>query len=229
MPGQAKITSVEAIELFRAALILFTSQARPALEEVSSEVVRTRLWLENDQRRYWENELRVRSRKLEQAQQELFNARLSQFQESTSLQHMAVHRAQHAVREAEEKLAAAEKWDRELENRAAPLLKEVEQLHGFLTAEMPKAVAYLAQVVRALDAYADAGGPPGQTGGKKPHERERQQKPAGRRRQELALKWEETKITGATRRARSSSASICRSFSWAWTGRLSSSRNWTNF
>ena len=143
--------------MFRAALIVFTSQARPALEEVSGEGVRTRLWLENDQRRFWENERRVRSKKLEQAQQELWTARLSQFQDSTSLQIMAVHRAQRAVRDAEEKLAVLKKWGRELENRSAPLLKEVEQLHNILTAEMPKAVAYLAQVVRTLDAYADAG------------------------------------------------------------------------
>jgi hypothetical protein len=157
MAGQAQITSVEAIELFRAALIVFTSQARPALEEVSSEGLHTRLWLENDQRRFWEHERRVRSKKLEQAQQELFTARMSQFQDSTSLQLMAVHRAQQAVRDAEEKLTRLKKWGRELENRSAPLLKEIEQLHGFLTAEMPKAVAYLAQVVRALDAYTDAG------------------------------------------------------------------------
>jgi hypothetical protein len=159
MATQAKITSVEAIEMFRAALIVFTSHARPALEEVSSEMTHTRLWLENDQRRFWENERRVRNKKLEQAQQELFNARLSEFQDSTSLQLMVVHRAQHAVRDAEEKLARLKRWDRELDNRSAPLLKEVEQLHSFLTAEMPKAVAYLSQAVRALDAYTDAGAP----------------------------------------------------------------------
>jgi chromosome segregation ATPase len=159
MPGQAKITSVEAIELFRAALIVFTSQARPALEEVSSEMLRMRLWLENDQRRFWENERRVRNKKLEQARQELFTARLSEFQETTSLLQMTVNRAQRAVGHAEEKLARLKKWGRELENRSAPLLKEVEQLHGFLTAEMPRAVAYLAQAVRALDAYTDAGAP----------------------------------------------------------------------
>jgi hypothetical protein len=155
--AQARITSVEAIERFRAALIVFTSQARPALEEISGEMTRTRLWLENDQRRFWENERRVRNKKLERAQQELFSARLSQFQESTALQLMMVNRAQRAVHDAEEKLARLKRWDRELENRSAPLLKEVEQLHSFLTAEMPKAVAYLSQVVRALDAYADAG------------------------------------------------------------------------
>jgi hypothetical protein len=168
MATQAQITSVEAIELFRAALIVFTSQARPALEEVSGEMTRTRLWLQNDQRRFWENERRVRSKKLEQAQQELFTARLSQFQESTSLLMMSVHRAQNAVRLAEEKLVRLKQWDRELENRSAPLLKEVEQLHGFLTAEMPRAIAYLGQVVRTLDAYAEAGTPTGGGGAAAP-------------------------------------------------------------
>ena len=159
MAGQAKITSVEAIELFRAALIVFTSHARPALEEISSEMTRTRLWLENDQRRFWENERRMRSKKMEQAQQELFTARLSDFQETTSLLQMTFNRAQRAVRDAEEKLLRLKKWDRELDNRSAPLLKEVEQMHSFLTSEIPRAIAYLSQVVRALDAYTDASAP----------------------------------------------------------------------
>jgi hypothetical protein len=167
MAEQAQITSVEAIESFRAALIVFTGQARAALEEVSSEVLRARLWLENDQRRLLENELRIRVLKLEQARQELFNARLSNFQVPTSLQQMAVNRAQRAVREVEEKLARVKKWDRELENRSDPLIKQIEQFHNFLTAEMPKAVAGLAQTVKTLDAYAGAALPGGQpaTGG----------------------------------------------------------------
>jgi len=165
MASQAKITSVEAIELFRAALIVFTSQARPALEEISSDVLRTRLWLENDQRRFLENELRQRNKKLDQAKQELFTARLSDFQETTSLLQMTVNRAQHAVHDVEARLGALKKWDRELDNRASPMLKEVDQLHSFLTGEMPKAIAYLAQVVRALDAYADAGAPAATTSG----------------------------------------------------------------
>jgi hypothetical protein len=161
MATQAQIKSVEAIEAFRAALILFNSHARPALEETSSDIVRARLWLENDQRRFWENELRQRNKKLEQAQQELLTARLSGARETTSLHQMTVQRAQLAVHEAEEKLRLLKKWDRDLDNRAAPLLKEVEQLHGFLTAELPKAVAYLSNIVRTLDAYTDIAAPAG--------------------------------------------------------------------
>ena len=157
MATQAKITDVEAIELFRGALILFASQARPALEEISSEIVRTRLWLQNDQRYFWENQKRAREKKMEQAQQELFTARLSDSQETTSLLQMAVQRARRGVEEAEQKMKRLKKWDGDLENRAAPLLKEVEQLHNFLTADIPRAIAHLAQIVKTLDAYADAG------------------------------------------------------------------------
>src|SRR5690349_17269065 len=100
MAGQAKIASVEAIEAFRAALILFVSQARPALEEVSSEVMRTRLWMENDQWRFWQTELRNRQKKLDQAQSELLSAKFSNFQDSTALQQMAVRRARLGVEHA---------------------------------------------------------------------------------------------------------------------------------
>ena len=67
MPQRANVTSFEAIKTFRSNLIGYMTKARPALEEVSSEVTRTRLWLQGDRRSYWEGELRRRARKLEEA------------------------------------------------------------------------------------------------------------------------------------------------------------------
>jgi hypothetical protein len=160
MTGQAQITSVEAIESFRANLIVYLTQARSVLDEAASELSRTRLWLQNDQQSSWDHQLRLRRRKLEEAQQELFNAKLSQFQESTALHVMTVQRTQRAVQEAEDHLRMLKKWDRELENRAAPLMKQTEQLQGFLATDMAHAVAYLDQALRALDAYRTTA-PPG--------------------------------------------------------------------
>ena len=68
MPDRAHVTSVDALEAFRSNLIVYLSKARPTLEEVSAEVQRMRSWLEDEQRTYWENELRRRSRALEEAQ-----------------------------------------------------------------------------------------------------------------------------------------------------------------
>jgi len=158
MAQQAQVTSAEAIESFRAGLILFLSKVRPTLEEVSDEVLRLQSWLQNDQRRRWETELRRRGRQLEEARQELFNATLSHLEQATALQHMAVQRAQRAVREAEDKLDTLKKWERALDDRTAPLIKQIEEFHGFLTIDMGKAVAQLVQIVKALDAYTRAGG-----------------------------------------------------------------------
>ncbi|MGB7769104.1 MAG: hypothetical protein WBN22_09680 [Verrucomicrobiia bacterium] len=156
MAERAQVTSVEAIESFRASLILFLSKVRPTLEEVSDEVLRLQFWLQNDQRRHWESELRRRGLKLEEARREMFNTALSHLQEATALQHMAVQRAQRAVREAEDKLDTVKKWEQALEDRTAPLIKQVEELHGFLIMDMGRAVTQLVQIVRALQAYAKA-------------------------------------------------------------------------
>jgi hypothetical protein len=164
MAAQAQVTSVEAIEAFRAKLIVFLGQARPVLEEVGNEMARMRLWLQNDQRMFWEQELRRRERRLEEAKQELFNAKVSSLPTGTAaLLQMTVQRAQRAVHEAEAKLKLLKRWDTELDNRAAPLMKQIGQLHGFLATDMTRAVAYLDQILRTLDAYRSVGTSSGET------------------------------------------------------------------
>jgi septal ring factor EnvC (AmiA/AmiB activator) len=157
MAEKANITSFDAIEAFRAALIVYLGNARPLLEEISGEILRLRQWLDDDQRRHWEQQLRLRSRKLEEARAELFNATLSKLQESTALKQMEVQRADRAVRESEAKLKMIRKWNRELENRTGPLIKQSEQFQSFLAADMTQAVAYLDRVLHALEAYANLG------------------------------------------------------------------------
>src|SRR5947207_11562956 len=125
MPEQAKVTSVEAIDQFRSNLIVYLSKARPTLEEITSEVVRTRQWLENDQRRFWEKELKERRKKLERAEAELFTAMMSKMQDASAAQQLAVRHALQDVREAESKITLLKRWDRELENRSEPMVKQI--------------------------------------------------------------------------------------------------------
>jgi uncharacterized pyridoxal phosphate-containing UPF0001 family protein len=155
MADRAHVTSVDAVESFRASLIVFQSRARVILEEACDEVVRAKMWVQIDRRRYWMAEARRRRQALEKARADLSSARFSQFQESTTLHLMAVQRAERAEREARAKMAVLKKWDRELENRTDPFLKQVTQLQWFMAGDMGRAVAYLAQVVRTLEAYAD--------------------------------------------------------------------------
>lgn len=155
MPQKAHVTSLDALESFRSNLIVYLSQARPALDEVSADVLRTRMWLENEQRMHWENQMRRRAKELEQAQQALFSSRLSTLLKESAAEQFAVHKAKAAVAEADSKLRTLKKWDREFEGRVQPLAKQMEKLHTVLSNDMVKAVAYLTQAISTLAAYAE--------------------------------------------------------------------------
>jgi hypothetical protein len=165
MPERAHVTSVDALESFRSSLILYVSKARPALDEVSAEVVRTRMWLEDEQRLHWENEARRCRRALDEAQQALFSARLSTFRDETSAEQMAVHRTKRASDDAQDKLSVLKKWNRDFDNRVEPLLKQMDKLQTVLAHDMVLAIAFLTQAITTLRAYASIAPPtaaPGQ-------------------------------------------------------------------
>jgi len=159
MPERARVTSVEALEAFRTSLVLYVSKARPTLEEVSAEVLRTRLWLENEQRMRWENEVRRRSKQLEQAKQALSSSRMSLLGEAGSAEQMAVRKAKRALEEAEAKLKMVKYWTREFDSRTEPLVKQLQKLHTFLANDLLQANAHLVQVIQTLAAYAEIAAP----------------------------------------------------------------------
>jgi hypothetical protein len=159
MPEQVKVTSIDALESFRASLIVFLNDAHRCVDEVGDEVRRTRYWIANDQRTHWEGELRRRKRTLELAEQELFSAKLSSLRDNISAQELAVRRAKEAVAEAEEKLLMIKKWNRNFDSCADPLVKRMEGLRHFLDHDMPKAIAYLVQAQRTLESYTEIPAP----------------------------------------------------------------------
>src|SRR5947207_4830311 len=159
MPEQARVTSLEALQAFRSHLIVYLSQARPLLEEVSAGVLRTHLWLENEQRTHWENQIRRRLKELQQAQQAFFSAKLGSFSHGMSAEQLNVHRAKRSVEESETKLKIVKKWDREYDGRTQPLVKQMEKLHTVLSMDMVQAVAYLTQAINTLAAYAEIKSP----------------------------------------------------------------------
>jgi hypothetical protein len=154
-PEQAQVTSTEAIERFRARLIVYRDKAKPLLADAADEVARTRDWLQ-ERRRHWEFELRRRKRELEDAQQALFSARFSNLREVKSAEQLAVHRAERALAEAEENLAHVRRWSTAFDHQTGPLLKQVEQLRGIAASNVVKGEEYLRRVLAALDLYTQA-------------------------------------------------------------------------
>jgi len=166
MPERAKVTSLEAIEDFRAKLIVYRDKAGRVLDSVADEVLRTRLWLEQDCTTRWQREIRARGRELEMRQQELFSAQLSGLLDASAIQQAAVQKAKRAIREAEEKLQAVKRWRQQYDHRVEPAAKQVEKLRHHLGHDLGLAVAHLAEISKTLTAYAElspAGAPASQT------------------------------------------------------------------
>src|SRR3954469_21913303 len=113
MAEQARVSSIDALEAFRATLIVFLERAHHCIDEVSDEIRRTRMWVQQDQRQHWERELRKRNRALDAAEQELLSAKLSGLRENLKLQLDAVRKCKAAVAEGEEKLRNVKRWTRD--------------------------------------------------------------------------------------------------------------------
>jgi hypothetical protein len=159
MTSQAKVTSIDALESLRAGVIIFMTKGHRAVDEMSDEIRRTRVWVQNDQRHRWELEVRKRQKVLDQAKQELMSAKMIRLRDDLSAQHAAVRKAERALEEAEGKLRNVRAWTRNFDGCVEPLAKRLEGLREFLAHDMPKAVAYLVQAQTTLESYTELAAP----------------------------------------------------------------------
>ena len=155
MAAQARVTSIDVLERFRAALIVFVTKARRAADNASDQARRMRAWLQTDQRMHWEGEIRRRKRALDQATQELYSVRLAGNTDLIAARQLAVRKARRVVEEAEGKLKNVMRWNQNFGVAADPLLKKVDSLREFMDHAMPDAIAFLSNAQKSLEAYAE--------------------------------------------------------------------------
>lgn len=164
MATHAKVTSIDALEAFRASLIVFLNKAHSALDQVGDEIRRTRSWIQHDRRTYWENETRRRARTLAQAEQELLSARMTKALDNLSAQQQVVHKAKRELEEAQEKMRKVKLWIRDFDGTVEPLAKGLNSLRGYLDHDLPQGIAYLSEVEKIMESYTEAAKPVGVLG-----------------------------------------------------------------
>lgn len=157
MADKANITSLHSLERFRSALISYVEKAKATVDEVSSEVQRTKFWLQYDQMTFWKGEQKRRAMKWEEKQQELFSAEISQLSESSTVQRWAVEEAKRSMDEAVEKSRTVKDWNRKYESVVMPAAKKMDKLGNVLDTDMTNAIRFLSEAVKALSEYAEAG------------------------------------------------------------------------
>jgi hypothetical protein len=159
MATEARVRSLDDLEAFRSSLIVYLTKARQNVNQVGEEIKRTRTWMMNDQRVYWTEQLRKRSRMLDQANAEMMTARLSNLKDNTTLQQQAVRKAKAAVEQAQQKLENVKRWSRDFDRFADPLARKLESLRHFLEHVLPEGVSQIGQLHRLLESYAGTGSP----------------------------------------------------------------------
>lgn len=155
--SEAHVSSIEALERFRSSLVLFLERAGHVLDEVGEEVKRTRVWLQTEQRLRIAQEMKRRERELELLEQELFTARLSDLAQKKSGIQMQVNQKRRDLRDLENRLRALNGWLRNFDSVVETEARKVEKLRQNLDIDMVRAVAFLAEAARQLNAYASGG------------------------------------------------------------------------
>lgn len=155
MSDQVDISSIDALEAFRADLIQFTAKARVALEDMEGSVRRTQTWLDTERTQHCAGQIKHWTKKLEQAEQELYSANLTSPKASHAFQKMAVLKAQRELEAAEAQQRVVKRWRQTFDNRATPLLRQLDPLFFIVGQHLPKGVHALGESIKALQAYAE--------------------------------------------------------------------------
>ena len=155
MPSKAQIHSVDALELFRVKLVQYLEKSITTMDEIGSDLKRTLIWLEEQQKPFWKHQVRLKRRALEETRNEIFGAKLSQMRHSSDAQQVALQRAKQAFEEAEEKLHRVKKWCRRYQSDVEPLGREVEKLQAVMFQDLKQGAALLDRIIRTLEDYAD--------------------------------------------------------------------------
>ncbi|MFO0874258.1 MAG: hypothetical protein U0575_09840 [Phycisphaerales bacterium] len=155
MSTGANLRSIGAIRDFRAALIGFIEDAKLALMEAHSDVMKTTMWIENDRIGHWQQALRKRHEKVQQCKSDLYRAQMQSRDERPScvVERKALAKAEAECDEAQRKIDACKRAVALLD-REGLLFKAA--LAGFSTSlelDLPNAVAHLDRLMDTIQKY----------------------------------------------------------------------------
>jgi hypothetical protein len=156
-PG-AGVTSLEALHDWYAALAAFRSEAGNALTSLTMSLQHAVDWLD-DQRQYWQRQIRECDEEVTQAKTELMNREFTDFlgnKLDTTLQKENLRKARARLAFAEERLESVHRWSKQIpleirETYDGP----VRQLGFLLETDVPRGLAVLARQLVALEQYAN--------------------------------------------------------------------------
>jgi hypothetical protein len=162
MAEGAFVTSIEALEEFKAKLSRFGVEANNALAGLDLQIRRAFEWLE-EQAKFWKAEVRRRQEEVVYAKGQLMHRRAMGTHgrgPGTTEQEIALEEAVRRLHEAEDKVHNCRRWAQELPQEVPECETPARQLAGMIEVELRKGVALLEQKLRSLEAYVQTNAGP---------------------------------------------------------------------
>src|SRR5205085_1394999 len=155
MRTPARVTSVDALGDFHAALNAFRAEALDALTALDLEVRRSFDWLA-DQRRFWQKTVRECQDAVTRARAELAQKQMTlpgMRQPDTTREEENLWLAKRRLQAAEEKLELTRRWEPKLQRAVDEYAGPVRHLANVVESDLPKAAALMQKLIASLEAY----------------------------------------------------------------------------
>jgi hypothetical protein len=155
--SQASVQSIDAVRDFRAALCVFAEAATSAMSSTSLECQRFSDWINHEQVKYWQSELRRREEQVTEAKSSLNRKRIAatfgdppRDSEEQALLKKAIRR----LEEAQDKVKKLSKWRQLVDRAVTEYIGQSQQMTNFLDGELPKTIALFERLIDRLEEYA---------------------------------------------------------------------------
>lgn len=156
MGNQAAVYSIQALKDFQAALVMFSEDALGALGAVDMEARRTLVWLQQDRRPFWIDQIKKRREWVAQAKAEVFRRQLAKtadYTPSFSEQKEALRKAEESLKDAESRLTLVKKWEQILPQIIFEYQGSARRIKDMAAGDALRAALTLAKIVDALESY----------------------------------------------------------------------------
>lgn len=154
--SEAKVRSIDALVQFRAAVAAFQERALAALGSLRQETLRTLLWLEQEQPRYWAEQVRRGYDRVAETRTSYESCRLRTVagHRSACLEELqALRKAQRRLAYCQEQLEIMRRWSQRARDQADEFFGQIGPLERSLDQDLPRLLATLEQMLLALEAY----------------------------------------------------------------------------
>ncbi len=158
MNRRAQVTSVDALREFQTELRRFQEVVQSICEALGLETHRAQEWIESDRARYWPHAWRLAENRLVAAQSDLQLAKMAAMRDehkSCIDEKKAVDCAKQRQDLCESKIRQVKHWRIKMRHQTEEFHGKLARLQHYADVDIPRALAALDRILRALDKYTE--------------------------------------------------------------------------